>query len=261
MPKNGSSAQQILLVESERMLAEALARALGRAGYATTTVASGAGALALATQTHFDLVLLDSTLPDADSRELCDALHERTATPIVMLAESLIEADRGAWSDGAWSDGAEDYIVKPVRDADAVARVRGVLRRLVATSNGAASAREILRAGPLTLDTLLRRVRLDDRELRLPPKELALLTRLMREAGRAVSREALMHDVWGEDAAVSSRTLDVHVGTLRSRLGDDPDAPRFIHTVRGVGFRFSSPEELRAGGADAGLTPQANGHR
>jgi len=256
MPKSGLSAQRILLVESEQTLAEPLARALGRAGYATTTVASGAGALALATHTHFDLVLLDSTLPDTDGRELCDALHERTGTPVVMLAESVVEADRSAWSDGA-----EDYIVKPVRGPDAVARVRGVLRRLVVTSNGDPSGREILRAGPLTLDTLLRRVRLEDRELRLPPKELALLTRLMREAGRAVSREALMHDVWGEGAASSSRTLDVHIGTLRSRLGDDPDAPRFIHTVRGVGFRFSSPEELRAGPAGAELRPQANGHR
>ncbi|HKG03178.1 MAG TPA: response regulator transcription factor [Conexibacter sp.] len=246
MPKSGLSAQRILLVESERTLAEPLARALVRAGYATTTIASGVGALALATRTHFDLVLLDSTLPDADGRELCDALHERTGTPIVMLADSVGEADRSAWSDGA-----EDYIVKPVRGADAVARVRGVLRRVVATSNGGASGRDILRAGPLTLDTLLRRVRLDDRELRLPPKELALLTRLMREAGHAVSREALMHDVWGEDAAASSRTLNVHVGTLRSRLGDDPDAPRFIHTVRGVGFRFSSPEELRVEGNGA----------
>jgi DNA-binding response OmpR family regulator len=255
MPEIGLSAQRILLVESERTLAEPLARALGRAGYWTMTVASGAGALALATQTHFDLVLLDSTLPDTDSRDLCDTLHERTGTPIVMLAESVVEADRGAWSDGA-----EDYIVKPVRDAEAVARVRGVLRRLVPTSAGSASGREILRAGPLTVDTLLRQVRLDGRELRLPPKELALLTRLMREAGRAVSREVLMHDVWGDDTADSSRTLDVHVGTLRSRLGDDPDAPRFIHTVRGVGFRFSSPEELRAGGDGATLRPQTNGH-
>lgn len=245
MPETGLSVQRILLVESEQTLAAALARALGRAGYAITTVASGAGALALATQAPFDLVLLDSTLPDADGRELCDALRERTGTPIVMLAESVVEADRGAWSDGA-----EDYIVKPVRGADAVARVRGVLRRLVTSSNGGASGREILRVGPLTLDTLLRRVRLDDRELKLPPKELSLLTRLMREAGRPIAREALMRDVWGEDAASSSRTLDVHVGTLRSRLGDDPDAPRFIHTVRGIGFRFSSPEELRAGAAE-----------
>jgi DNA-binding response OmpR family regulator len=254
MPKTGLSAQRILLVESEQTLAEPLARALGRAGYATTTIASGTGALALATQTHFDLVLLDSALPDADSRELCDTLHERIDTPIVMLAESVGEADRGAWSDGA-----EDYIVKPVRDAEAIARVRGVLRRAGTGADGAGGGREILHIGPLTLDTLLRRVRLDGRELRLPPKELALLTRLIREAGYAVSREALMHDVWGEAAADSSRTLDVHVGTLRSRLGDDPDAPRFIHTVRGVGFRFSSTEELRAGGNGAGLEPRSNG--
>lgn len=223
---------------------------------APATAADAASALALAAQTQFDLVLLDGTLPDANGHELCDALHERTDTPIVMLTDSVGEADRGAWSDGA-----EDYIVKPVQGTEAVARVRGVLRRLVASSNGGAGGREFLRAGPLTLDTLLRHVQLDGRELKLPPKELALLTRLMREAGRPVTRETLMHDVWGEDAADSSRTLDVHVGTLRSRLGDDPDAPRFIHTVRGVGFRFSSPEELRAGGDGGRPTAGSNGHR
>lgn len=232
MPETSSSTQRILLVESVRELAEPLARALGRAGFAMTTVGSGACALELAAQRRFDLVLLDGTLPDANGRELCDALHERTDMPVVMLADSVSEADRDAWSDGA-----EDYIVKPVRGADAVARVRGVLRRAVASANGG----EVLRSGPLVLDTLLRRARLDGTELKLPPKELALLTRLMREAGRAVSRQTLMRDVWGEDASGSSRTLDVHVATLRNRLGDDPDAPRFIHTVRGVGFRFSSP--------------------
>ncbi len=252
MPENGSSGQRILLVESARELAESLVRALGRAGYATTTVVSGACALELAAQRRFDLVLLDGTLPDASGHELCRALRERTDTPVVMLAESVGEADREAWSDGA-----EDYIVKPVRSADAVARVRGVLRRAVGNANGG----EILRVGTLVLDTLVRRAQLDDRDLKLPPKELALLTRLMRAAGSAVPRETLMRDVWGDNAAGSSRTLDVHVATLRARLGDDPDAPRFIHTVRGVGFRFSSPEELRAGGDGAGPGSESDGHR
>jgi DNA-binding response OmpR family regulator len=250
--ETSSSGPRILLVESARELADSLARALGRAGYATTTVISGASALELATQRRFDLVLLDAALPDANGRELCRALRERTDTPVVMLAESVGEADRDAWSDGA-----EDYIVKPVRDADAVARVRSVLRRVVGSANGG----EVLRVGPLVLDTLLRRARLDGAELKLPPKELALLTRLMREAGRAVSRETLMRDVWGEDAAASSRTLDVHVATLRNRLGDDPEAPRFIHTVRGVGLRFSSPGELRAAGDGAAPESESHGHR
>lgn len=252
MLENGLSAQRILLVEDRLELAAPLARALGRAGYATTTVGSGARALELATRRRFDLVLLDGALPDTDGHELRDALRERTGTPVVMLADSVGEADRDAWSDGA-----EDYIVKPVRDADAVARVRGVLRRSVESASGG----EILRAGPLILDTLVRQVHLHGRELKLPPKELALLTRLLRDAGRPVSRETLMRDVWGEEANGSSRTLDVHVATLRSRLGDDPDAPRFIHTVRGVGFRLSSPEELRAAGAGARPGSGSNGHR
>lgn len=228
---------RILLVEGEQATAEPLARALARAGHETTTVPTGSQALALAGDADFDLALVDMTLPDGDGRTLVDALHQLGRAPVVVLSDSREQADREAWSDGA-----EDYVVKPVAQEEAISLVRAVLRRWRA----AGGFGEILRVGPLELDTLVRKVRLHGRELKLPPKEIALLARLMRAAGSAVSREELMLDVWGDVPAGPSRTLDVHVGTLRSRLGDDPAKPRFIHTVRGVGFRFSSPAELQA---------------
>ncbi|HEX4805341.1 MAG TPA: response regulator transcription factor [Conexibacter sp.] len=240
---------RILLVEGDEAVAEPLAHALARAGHATTTVPTGSEALALIDDDAFDIALVDMTLPDGDGTALVQALHQHGRVPVVVLSDSRESADREAWRDGA-----EDYVVKPVAHREAISLVRAVLRRWRA----AGGAGEVLRVGPVALDTIIRQVRLDDRELKLPPKEIALLTRLMRDAGRPVSREELMQDVWGEQREDSSRTLDVHVGTLRSRLGDDPSAPRFIHTVRGVGFRFSSPAELPGadgGGATSGAGP------
>ncbi len=242
---------RILLVEGEQDVADALVRALARAGHTTTTVATGAEALTRADDAPFDIALVDETLPDGDGLALVHSLHRLAHAPVVVLAES-----RGGADLDAWRDGAEDYVVKPVGQAETVALVRAVLRRWRADGGG-----EVLRVGPLELDRLTRSVRLAGKELKLPPKEIALLTRLMREAGHPVSREELMHDVWGDDSSDASRTLDVHVGTLRSRLGDDPAAPRFIHTVRGVGFRFSAPEELLGADDGAGPGPGSDGHR
>ncbi len=244
---------RILLVEGDEAIAEPLAHALASAGHSTKTVPTGSEALAVADGEAFDIALVDMTLPDGDGTALVHTLHELARAPVVVLSESREQADREAWRDGA-----EDYVVKPVPEREAISLVRAVLRRWRA----AGGAGEVLRVGPVALDTIVRQVRLHGRELKLPPKEVALLTRLMREAGRPVAREELMQDVWGEIRSDSSRTLDVHVGTLRSRLGDDPSAPRFIHTVRGVGFRFSSPAELRAAGlGDGARGAGSDGHR
>jgi two-component system, OmpR family, response regulator RegX3 len=245
---------RVLLVEGEDAVAEQLVRALARAGHDTTIVPTGSQALAIADEASYDIALVDVTLPDGDGCMIVHVLHELGRAPVVVLSESREQADRDAWRDGA-----EDYVVKPISTPEAVSLVRAVLRRWRA----AGGYGEILRIGSLELDTLLRIVRLDGRELKLPPKEVALLARLMRQAGRPVPREELMLDVWGEDPPGASRTLDVHIGTLRSRLGDDPAAPRFIHTVRGVGFRLSAREELRGRDADAGSSPgpESDGHQ
>ena len=232
---------RILLVEGEEEVARTLVGALARAGHDTTTVPTGSQALALAEDAEFDLALVAASLPDSDGHTVTEALHQLARAPVVQLSESREQADRDAWRDGA-----EDYVVKPISSPEeAVRLVRAVLRRWRA----AGGYGEILRIDSLELDTVVRRVRLEGRELKLPPKEIALLARLMRNAGTPVPREELILDVWGAETPQGSRTLDVHIGTLRSHLGDDPAAPRLIHTVRGVGFRFSAPSELQNGDA------------
>jgi DNA-binding response OmpR family regulator len=229
---------RILLVEGEAEVAQPLVRALVRAGHNTTTAPTGpqALALALADDAAFDLALVDAALPSVKGRTVVDALHDLARAPVVVLAESREQADRDAWHDGA-----EDYVVKPVVAAETVSLVQAVLRRWAA----AGGYGEILRSGALELDTVMREVRLRGRLLRLPPRELALLARLMHDAGTPVARAELMRDVWGTQAARESRTLDVHIGTLRCHLGDDSAAPQIIHTVRGVGFRVSSPLDFQ----------------
>ena len=240
-------APRILFVEDEPSISEPFARALARAGFETTTVGTVAGALECAAMTAPDLVLLDLTLPDGDGREVCRELRRHGNVPIVMLTARGTETDRI----GGLELGADDYVVKPFSGAEVIARIRAVLRRTGGSPGpayGAASpdGRPDLRCvGPLELDAAARRAWLDGEELQLARKEMDLLVRLVRDAGRVVTREDLMTDVWDVNWFGSTKTLDVHVGWLRRKLGDDPTTPRFIHTVRGVGFRFAADEELR----------------
>ena len=230
---------RILFVEDEPSIAEPFSQALRRAGFETTTVGTAAGALATAARIEPDLVLLDLTLPDGDGHEVCRELRRRRSdVPIVMLTARGTESDRIV----GLELGADDYVVKPFSGAEVVARIRAVLRRTRGGDRDALPGE--LRAGPLEIDVAARRVRLAGEELQLSRKELDLLVRLVRDAGKVVSREDLMADVWDANWFGSTKTLDVHVGWLRRKLGDDPVAPRFILTVRGVGFRFASDEEL-----------------
>ncbi|HEX7291339.1 MAG TPA: response regulator transcription factor [Conexibacter sp.] len=234
---------RILFVEDEPSIAEPFSQALRRAGFDTTTVDTAADALATAARIDPDLVLLDLTLPDGDGREVCQELRRRGDIPIVMLTARGTEGDRVV----GLELGADDYVVKPFSGAEVIARIRAVLRRAGGAAAGGREADpDALRAGPLEVDAAARRARLRGEELPLSRKELDLLVRLMRDAGRVVSREDLMADVWDANWFGPTKTLDVHVGWLRRKLGDDPARPRFIHTVRGVGFRFASDEELAA---------------
>jgi len=230
-----------LLAGGTRATAEAFAHALRRSGFAPIAVDSAAQALAVAERAHHDLILVDA-VPDSGQRELCTALRHHSDAPIVMLAESVEDADRDAAREGA-----DDYVVKPFGTAEAIVRIRAVLRR---TRRDKRPFRAFVRVGPLELDTATRRARLEGRELRLSAKELDLLARLARDAGRVVTREQLMRDIWSDgEGARSSRTLEVHVAMLRRKLDDDRAGPRLIHTVRGIGFRLASAEELAGAAA------------
>ena len=229
--------QRILFVEDEQAIADPFSKALERAGFEPITARSGGEGLALAERYEPDRVLLDLNLPDMDGRDVCRELRRRSDTPIVMLTARGTETDRIV----GLELGADDYVVKPFSGAEVIARIRAVLRR--SGRNGPAVP-EAQSFGGLHVDFAARRVRLDGAELQLTRKEFDLLAALATRAGRVASREDLMAEVWDENWFGSTKTLDVHVGLLRRKLGDDPSAPRFIHTVRGVGFRFASAEEL-----------------
>jgi two-component system, OmpR family, response regulator RegX3 len=215
----------ILLVEDERSIAEPFAGALARA------------ALELFHRHDPQLVLLDIALPDGDGREVCRALRRESAVPIIMLTARGTETDRIV----GLELGADDYVVKPFSSAEVIARIRAVLRR--SGRDAAAAPEPAVEVDGLRLDPGARSVTLDGAPLELSRKEFDLLARLMRDAGRVVTREDLMADVWDENWFGSTKTLDVHIGFLRRKLDDDPAEPRFLHTVRGVGFRFAGAED------------------
>jgi two-component system response regulator RegX3 len=231
-------ATRILFVEDEPSISDPFSKALAREGFEPIVARTGREALALAERMPPDLVLLDLNLPDTDGRDIARELRRRGDTPIVMLTARGTEMDRIV----GLEIGADDYVVKPFSGAEVIARIRAVLRRSKRTDAGETPS-EPVTVGALTLDFGARRVTLDGAELELSRKEFDLLAELVRNAGRVVSREDLMDRVWDENWFGSTKTLDTHVGWLRRKLGDDTASPRYLHTVRGVGFRFSSPEE------------------
>jgi DNA-binding response OmpR family regulator len=225
----------ILLVEDERSIAEPFAGALAREGFEPLIADTARAALELFHRHDPALVLLDIALPDGDGREVCRALRRESPVPIIMLTARGTETDRVV----GLELGADDYVVKPFSSAEVIARIRAVLRR---------SGREPVHEPPVEIDGLridprARTATLDGAPLDLSRKEFDLLARLMRDAGRVVTREDLMSDVWDENWFGSTKTLDVHIGFLRRKLDDDAADPRFVHTVRGVGFRFTAPED------------------
>jgi len=230
-----SPGPRILLVEDEESIAEPFARALERNGFTTTIARSGAEAMRLVRELQPDVVLLDLALPDLNGRDVCRGLRAESDVPIIMVTASGTVTDRVV----GLELGADDYVVKPFATTEVVARIRAVLRR----GRGELAQAGRLAVGRLSLDLDARRVWLGDDELELTRKEFDLLARLARDAGRVVTRESLMSDVWDINWFGSTKTLDVHIAWLRRKLGDDPASPSYIHTVRGVGFRFCAPEE------------------
>jgi two-component system response regulator RegX3 len=228
---------RILVVEDEDSISAPFAEALRRAGFEPLVTRTAAGALELAGKVEPDLVMLDLTLPDGDGRDVCRELRRRSDVPIVMLTARGTEMDKIV----GLELGADDYVVKPFSAREVISRIRAVLRRS-APRGGAGADEEPIRIGELELDSAARVARLGGRQLDLSRKEFDLLAELMRHAGRVVKREDLMSNVWDVNWFGSTKTLDVHIGWLRRKLGDDAGKSRYIETVRGVGFRFAAPE-------------------
>jgi DNA-binding response OmpR family regulator len=232
---------RVLYVEDEPSIAQPFSQALQREGFIPTIAGTAQEALALAEELQPDLILLDLGLPDADGRDVCRELRRRSDVPIIMVTARDSEADRVL----GLEIGADDYVVKPFSGREVASRIRAVLRRTgVREDSEPAAPSGPLRIDSLEVDVAARRAFLRGTELELTRKEFDLLVALARRAGHVVTREDLMAEVWDTNWFGSTKTLDVHIGWLRRKLGDAPSAAHWIHTVRGVGFRFSAPDDV-----------------
>jgi DNA-binding response OmpR family regulator len=216
---------RVLLVEDDASIADPLARALKREGYEVDVYGDGPSALEGADE-GADLMVLDLGLPGMDGLEVCRQMRAMGSdVPVLVLTARADEVDTVVGLDA----GADDYVTKPFRLAELLARVRALLRRGGGDGD---------RTPAVRIDQQGRRAFLDDRELQLTAKEFDVLRVLVREAGRVVPREQLLREVWAQRWLGSTKTLDMHISWLRRKLGDDVASPRYIKTVRGVGFRF-----------------------
>ena len=222
---------RVLLAEDDQAISEPLARALRREGYDVEVQEDGPGALESATNGEpVDLVVLDLGLPGMDGLEVCRRLRAGgSGVPVLVLTARADEVDTVVGLDA----GADDYVTKPFRLAELLARARALLRR-----GGTEGADGAVGVHGVRIDTESHRAWIDERELSLTAKEFDLLRVLLRESGKVVTREQLMREVWDTAWWGSTKTLDMHVSWLRKKLGDDATSPRYITTVRGVGFRF-----------------------
>src|SRR5450755_316469 len=247
--QEASVARKILVVDDEAILVETIAYNLEQAGYRVVTAADGGSALDAARSEIPDLIILDGMLPGTDGLEVCRQLRKESGTattPIVMLTAKSDEIDKVV----GLEVGADDYVTKPFGRRELLARVRALLRRSEYPHPGedrlgAQEAAEAVRpasrdlvAGPLRIDLAGRRVNCRGQDLELQPKQFDLLAYLVRNRGTVLTRDQLLHNVWGYDYAGDTRTVDVHVRWLREKLEEDPANPKLIQTVRGVGYVF-----------------------
>jgi DNA-binding response OmpR family regulator len=237
-------ATTILIVEDDELIASSLARALSSHGYEVEIAGTVADAMGHVTRDSVDLVLLDLGLPDGDGSEVCEAfVRQQPTVPIVVLTARREEIDVVLGLEA----GAVDFVVKPFRLAELLARIATHLR-YAAQIHAGRSDDECVRlvVGDLVVDRGSRRVMIGDTEVALRPREFDLLARLAQDAGRVVTREQLIDDVWDKNWWGSTKTVDVHVNALRRKLGEKAGGPSRIVTLRGVGYRLEpAPVEQR----------------
>ncbi len=224
----------VFVVEDDESIRMLLEVALHSSGYEVCAFDNASDALEQMKNTVPDAVVLDIMLEGMDGITALKKMRDNpqlAAVPVMMLTAKDSEADKVIGLDA----GADDYMTKPFSVLELCARVRAILRRYVAAS---AKKNTVLRSGALTINLSAHEAALDGQPLELTNKEFELLRELMENAPDALSREALLQSVWGYDFIGETRTLDMHIGTLRHKLGDESSAPRFIKTVRGVGYRF-----------------------
>jgi two-component system, OmpR family, response regulator RegX3 len=225
---------RVLVVEDEESFSDALSYMLGREGFDAVVAATGPDALAEFDRGGADIVLLDLMLPGLSGTEVCRALRSRSNVPIIMLTAKDSEIDKVV----GLELGADDYVTKPYSARELVARIRAVLRRR--SDSEPAAEGQVLEAGPVRMDVDRHVVSVDGEPVALPLKEFDLLELLLRNAGRVLTRGQLIDRVWGADYVGDTKTLDVHVKRLRAKLEPDPATPKYLLTVRGLGYKLEA---------------------
>ena len=225
---------KILVVEDEEALSDPLAFLLGREGFQTIIVDNGLDALPVFDREGADLVLLDVMLPGMSGMEVCRKLREVSSVPIIMLTAKDSELDKVL----GLELGADDYVTKPYSARELIARIRAVLRRRSAETDSATES--VLQGGPVRMDIDRHVVTVNGEEISMPLKEFELLEILLRNVGRVMTRGQLIERVWGADYVGDTKTLDVHIKRLRSKIEPDSSAPQYVVTVRGLGYKFEA---------------------
>ncbi len=223
---------RVLIVEDEESLADPLAFLLRKEGFEATVAADGPSALAEFDRSGADIVLLDLMLPGMSGTDVCRQLRARSGVPVIMVTARDSEIDKVL----GLELGADDYVTKPYSARELIARIRAVLRRLGEGDDGVGDS--ILEAGPVRMDVERHVVSVHGEQVPLPLKEFDLLEYLMRNKGRVLTRGQLIDRVWGADYVGDTKTLDVHVKRLRSKIEADPGNPVHIVTVRGLGYKL-----------------------
>ncbi len=222
----------VLVVEDETSFSEAIAYMLRKEGFDVSVVADGLSAITEFDRHGADLVLLDLMLPGMSGTEVCAQLRQRSNVPIIMVTAKADEVDKVI----GLELGADDYVTKPFSSRELLARIRAVLRRnsdVVEVTDG-----RTLEAGPVRIDIDRHLVTVEGAKVQLPLKEFDLLELLVRNSGRVLTRGQLIDRVWGSDYVGDTKTLDVHIKRLRSKIETDPAEPKYIQTVRGLGYKF-----------------------
>jgi two-component system, OmpR family, response regulator RegX3 len=222
---------RILIVEDEESFSDPLSYLLGKEGFEVEVVDNGLDAITEFDRNGADLVLLDLQLPGQSGTEVCRQLRQRSMVPVIMLTAKDAEIDKVV----GLELGADDYVTKPYSSRELVARVRAVLRRQGEPEELISNT---VQAGPVRMDVERHVVSVEGEHVSLPLKEFELLEMLLRNSGRVLTRGQLIDRVWGSDYVGDTKTLDVHVKRLRSKIEPDPSTPRYLVTVRGLGYKF-----------------------
>lgn len=226
----------VLIVEDEESLADPLAFLLRKEGFEVTVVGDGPSALAEFDRSGADIVLLDLMLPGMSGTDVCKQLRTRSGVPVIMVTARDSEIDKVV----GLELGADDYVTKPYSARELIARIRAVLRRGAGDELDSGSENGILEAGPVRMDVDRHTVLVNGKPVTLPLKEFDLLEYLLRNSGRVLTRGQLIDRVWGADYVGDTKTLDVHVKRLRSKIEADPARPEHLVTVRGLGYKLEA---------------------